>query len=619
MVKKFEVYKEPFFNNTIIYPLERSIRRRIIIENTGDEKIALQINAQCPDMPRPKLFQITIGQRGMPKASWREGGLRRTVIRLEPKEVALLTFMMDEPDFWPEDVIRNKFDFLEVRSFEDLEGEYTRTARFEIFQVDDPAKKKVVDVKSVIKLVPPKKLENSTVSGCVSSEGKPLSNVEVKLRAMSAAYRLSAKTDMLGNFTLPCHSESYRLIPYTYQLEVESPGYEFFHRFIEPPEEGLLKVDVSLKKAEDRAEYDLIKTHQLGMGVYVGKVSENEKYVALGLGYWHEGEGYWSWITGRRPESLYLYLFDVEGNIVWKREMKGEVWGLVVSNSGYVIASDRGIPNYMKADWRPREVGKPGLGPGPSGGENPEIFLFDPSGKILWKKPGSHDALAISHKEDLIAIGEGQGIAIFELKTGRLVRNIYCDEHALRIRFTKDDSKLIVGGGIYHLYCYSVDGKLLWRTNIGGWPYTYGLDITPDGSYIATGGKIGDIRFLDGNGNVLWAKQGDGHVRGVSIAPDGSYMIVRCVGSIGTAKINRDGNTEWMADPSHSGSITEDSQYSLNSQYVIKLQNLNGTTLWSYRTKTCTRFSYITKNAKRIVAADDNGKAYFFKGEIKKA
>ena len=67
---------------------------------------------------------------------------------------------------------------------------------------------------------------------------------------------------------------------------------------------------------------------------------------------------------------------------------------------------------------------------------------FDPDGKLIWKKGGVHEGLAISHNEDLVAIEGGKGVEIYELKTGSHVRSLYCDERAIRIRFTQDDSKI---------------------------------------------------------------------------------------------------------------------------------------------------------------------------------
>jgi len=104
------------------------------------------------------------------------------------------------------------------------------------------------------------------------------------------------------------------------------------------------------------------------------------------------------------------------------------------------------------------------------------------------------------------------------------------------------DGSLVVAlshGG--YLHCYSGEGELLWyrRISIGdsaGGAGHNGVDITPDGKYIAVGGGNYTTLLYDAHGNLLWRHQGDAPIDGsehpykhsvmaVRISPDGTKIV----------------------------------------------------------------------------------------------
>jgi len=88
-----------------------------------------------------------------------------------------------------------------------------------------------------------------------------------------------------------------------------------------------------------------------------------------------------------------------------------------------------------------------------------------------------------------------------------------------------------------NLYCYNKTGEIQWYRLIpgGGGSGHDGLDITPDGKYIAVGGGNYNTILYDSDGNVLWRHTGSGtidssghpywhSVMNVRISPDGKKI-----------------------------------------------------------------------------------------------
>lgn len=343
------------------------------------------------------------------------------------------------------------------------------------------------------------------------------------------------------------------------------------------------------------------------MGVYRGDITKDDRYVALGVGYWAESVGYWSQLTGRIPESLHIYFFDLEGNLVWKYPLKGEVFGIDVSDDGeYVAACCLSNPDETYA-------GKGML----NGKGDMEVFLFNKYGELQWKAPQQNYPweVRISPNNKYVAVGESGGDTyLYDIK-GNLIWKKHDEEinRSGQIFFSADSSKIFVGTEPY-LFLFDIDGNLLWRTNIGSFPYhTDGMYVSEDSTRIVTVSDFGFMRFLDGDGNVLFARDMYGHGRWAQISPDKSFVMAAIGGQEGTTMFNPDGEILWKKYCTNNGMVTADSKHILASMKSVMLMNLNGTVIWSYPTNVQTRFCRITRDMSRIVAADDNGYVYFFK------
>jgi WD40 repeat protein len=79
------------------------------------------------------------------------------------------------------------------------------------------------------------------------------------------------------------------------------------------------------------------------------------------------------------------------------------------------------------------------------------------------------------------------------------------------------------------VYFFNKDGKFLWRfpipvLNYDNTDLCWGLDVSPDGSYVAVGCYDGSVYLIDREGKLVKKHQFPGMVRWVKFSPDGKYL-----------------------------------------------------------------------------------------------
>lgn len=201
MVKDFEINVPPIYGYDIYLPIDRAISRYVFVKNTGDESIKLRYN----------LWHVE-KQRGV-------RGVLPRLISVDPGESKTIMILLDEPHIWGEpphggDMLERQEEdgYLGLRSIEEMEGEYPVTIEVNVFPAGDESKKKSVVLKHLVQVIPPNKLENTSVRGHIYDEtGKPMPGIQVTLRGRSRIYRPTGKTDQKGYYEISCHRITFTL------------------------------------------------------------------------------------------------------------------------------------------------------------------------------------------------------------------------------------------------------------------------------------------------------------------------------------------------------------------------------------------------------------------------
>lgn len=483
-------------------------------------------------------------------------------------------------------------------------GNYLFTTRVEVFSPENQSNKVTVYLRHLIRLGLKDFTPNAVVYGNVyDEEGQPVPPgvVQVCIKGAGSTPQYSTIVGENGYYSVPIWAGRYQMSSeiHRYILSVDVPGYKAFNLVLEPQEGDDIEVNIHLERITDNASYVLTATYDTNLTIFRGDVTADERYFVVSHAHM---EGFTQEEMHQRAS---IYYFSMDGELLWHRYIGNEVWGIDVSDDGsYVVAA------VMVED---------------------KIMLLDRNGNELWNTadlgygPLESREVRISHNNKYVAIGgTGRGfINLLNLTDGSLIWGKALGAGQIRqIRFSPDDQYIYVGNGDGFLYKLDINGNVIWRTDIQSWPYTYGLMITPDESYIATATKMGRTSFINGStGEILWFfDTGSGHW--VDIAPDASFLVVGTGGPYGTAFFDREGNLRWWKGVSDSGMITSDGRHILLGGQRLELRDTNGTLLWSFepfspeQSNQRINFCYITKDCSKIVIATADGKVYFFEGTI---
>ncbi|GBF36882.1 DUF5711 family protein [Methanofervidicoccus abyssi] len=285
--------------------------------------------------------------------------------------------------------------------------------------------------------------------------------------------------------------------------------------------------------------------------VYISSVSitPDGKYIVAGVGDTISGGAIGHINNG-------IYLFNNNGNLLWRYQPEDDVTSVAITPDGKYIA-----------------IG--------SGGFNDNIYLFNNNGDELWKyKTDEYWVNSVSITPDgnyIVAGSEDKNVYLFN-REGRLLWKYETGNLVWSVSITPDGNYIVAGSWDGNVYLFNKEGRLLWKYETGG--AVESVSITPDGNYIVAGSNDSNVYLFNKEGRLLWKYETGGAVESVSITPDGNYIVAG----------SWDGN--------------------------VYLFNREGRLLWNYWTGSNVRSVSITPNDKYIVAGNGNGSVYLFKAII---
>jgi len=373
-------------------------------------------------------------------------------------------------------------------------------------------------------------------------------------------YRLSCwDVDVLNNYYSPYLTVS------GYMLVVQKAGYETYvhDEFVKPEHNSPITFNASLTPLENPMDFELKwETSLSSPGVWGIAVTDAWDRFAVAMGK-HPDEG--------DPEKLptSIPFLDNEGNILWSKLLDDQSWAIDVASDGSYIAcpTHASTNNYCYLwDSTGNEAWKKSItsqstvikfspdnkyiATGPSAGGKSFVLyntltgaeewtydtglsrvrqtaftsdgqyvllgapyhLFTINGDLVWRRnedTGLPYIICPSTDRSRIFIPDKGGCASMFDGDGKLLWR-----KELRVAtyggMSADGSVAVVLSHNGNLYCYNGEGELQWYRLVpgsGGAGHD-GLDITPDGKYIAVGGGNYNTILYDSKGNVLWRHTG---------------------------------------------------------------------------------------------------------------
>ena len=392
----------------------------------------------------------------------------------------------------------------------------------------------------------------------VDKEGKGIRNASVRLFAGLWSNEIKTKSDGSFSFSVPSH--------HNWWILASKEGYKSAYKF--NLSEG--NHTLTLLPLTKIPEYKILKQIRTDIGFWKAATTSDTSHILL-------TQGMENWVNEKLREQSKLMLYTFDGEKIWEHPMGGDAWAADLSQDGKYAA-------YATLNEH-------------------ELHLFDKialldgqTGDLIWEKDVSLEnfpsksptapfliirELQISHNNAYIGIGMGNGdFYLLDRETGDILWSYFTEGDVRRIIFSGDDSFVYVGAdGKLHKFNTS-DGTLKWKTRIWSWPYTYGLDLSPDETLIAVAVKSGDILVIrTDDGSILWEyDMGIAGGRWVDFSPDGTMLAVGS-GSPSATTIFRvsDGTPLWRTEVSGAGMYTHDGSHIVLADGIGKIYTWDGT------------------------------------------
>ncbi|MFH0710947.1 MAG: PQQ-binding-like beta-propeller repeat protein, partial [Candidatus Aenigmatarchaeota archaeon] len=360
--------------------------------------------------------------------------------------------------------------------------------------------------------------ETSVIYGYVKDQsGNPIRNARVDAMMNCGRMGNRADTDSQGRYVisvlamedinsyygereLACDSKDYF-------ISVIQEGYEYyFKEHVAPTRSEFVRLDITLEKEKEDVSYSL---------KWEKKVDDSYGF------FWVKPSSDWTVFAAdqaKHPPELNkatnFYLFDNQGNVLWKQPTGNECWGIDISADGKVTA----------------------------GCHDKNVYVVDKTGKLLWSfdSGGMVRSACFSRDGKKVLSGALGTLYLFDSNSGTKTNVPWINEWFRNCQFYPDDSGFIVGSRT--IGAFDSNANKLWQYVIGEFPMFLGVDLNKN---VFASGKSRTLFSFDEDGNLRWKHRIPDHVAGAgSSTPDGSRIAIGTVGGM-VYLFDGNGNLLW--------------------------------------------------------------------------
>ena len=382
----------------------------------------------------------------------------------------------------------------------------------------------------------------------VDQDGQPVSGARVALySAASTGYRdleVSTTSDAQGYFSLPLPA-----VRDHFFLLASAQGY--LYGFATLDEGTQVSAEITLSRGEPgQVRLRPLVARQEDIGFWRGVMAaDGSKFLVV--------QGMENWGDPGRRSRCQLRLYSISGDLTWALDMGGQSWAADLSADGRyavyaTLAESSGEANHFalvdaaggREVWRRQVEDLPASG---------QAVLSDPKCREI----------VFNHAGDLIALGTDAGDLYFlDRDTGQVRAHAFLYGMVRRILFAPDDSVAFVSSGDGYLYAVRPgDGGILWRSFVEAWAYTRGLDLSPDGQYLAVAAKTGFgvlVRTSDGS-RVFSRFTGNFNTYVARFSPQGEGVFFGS--KVHGVFLDLSGRPLWYTRKAHAAAFSPDGRY----------------------------------------------------------
>jgi hypothetical protein len=162
------------------------------------------------------------------------------------------------------------------------------------------------------------------------------------------------------------------------------------------------------------------------------------------------------------------------------------------------------------------------------GENNGIIYLFDRSGRLLWKyaNPEPFSSVAISDDGNFIVAGSDDNQTYFFDRRGLLLWRYSADKKIRCVEISEDGNMLVTGSDDNNVYFFDNSRRI----KRFAWKYRFdnsasAVAMSKKGNYILAGSDDHGIYALDSDGQLMWRHNAKGPITSVSVSKFADYLV----------------------------------------------------------------------------------------------
>jgi outer membrane protein assembly factor BamB/tetratricopeptide (TPR) repeat protein len=162
------------------------------------------------------------------------------------------------------------------------------------------------------------------------------------------------------------------------------------------------------------------------------------------------------------------------------------------------------------------------------GENNGIIYLFDKSGRLLWKytNPEPFSSVAISDDGNFIVAGSDDRQTYFFDRRGLLLWRYAADKKIRCVEISEDGQMLVTGSDDNNVYFFDNSRKIkrfAWKYRFDN--STSAVAMSKKGNYILAGSDDHGIYALDSDGQLMWKHTAKGAITSTAVSKFADYLV----------------------------------------------------------------------------------------------
>ncbi len=162
------------------------------------------------------------------------------------------------------------------------------------------------------------------------------------------------------------------------------------------------------------------------------------------------------------------------------------------------------------------------------GENNGIIYLFDKSGRLLWKytNPEPFSSVAISDDGNFIVAGSDDRQTYFFDRRGLLLWRYAADKKIRCVEISEDGQMLVTGSDDNNVYFFDNSRRIkrfAWKYRFDN--STSAVAMSKKGNYILAGSDDHGIYALDSDGQLMWKHTAKGAITSTSVSKFADYLV----------------------------------------------------------------------------------------------